>query len=40
MPDIHQNNHFITFIKPYNADIHVDAAFKEVRGSLNAFCAD
>ena len=40
MTYIHQNDHSIAFIKPDNADVHVDAALKEIRGSLNAFCAE
>ena len=39
MPYIHQDNHFVTFVIPDNADVHVDAALKKVCGSLDAFGA-
>ena len=39
MPYVHQNNHFVAFVIPDNADVHVDAALKKVRGSLDAFGA-
>ena len=37
MPYVHQDNHFIAFVIPDNADIHVDAALEKVRGALDAF---
>ena len=39
MPYVHQDNHFIAFVIPDNADVHVDAALKKVRGSLDTFGA-
>ena len=35
MPYVYQDNHFIAFIIPDNADVHVDAALEKVRGALN-----
>ncbi len=40
MPDIYQNDHFVTFIISDYADVHIDAALKEISGSLNAFCVE
>ena len=39
MPYVHQDNHFVAFVIPDNADVHVDAALKKVRGSLDALGA-
>ena len=39
MPYVHQDNHFVAFVIPDNADVHVDAALKKIRGSLDAFSA-
>ena len=39
MPYVHQDNHFIDFVIPDNADVHVYAALKKIRGSLDAFGA-
>lgn len=37
MPYVHQDNHFVAFVIPDNADVHVDAALKKVCGPLDAF---
>ena len=37
MPYVYQDNHFIAFVIPDNADVHVDAALEKVRGALDAF---
>ena len=37
MPHINEDNQFVAFIVPDNADVHVDAALKKVFGSLDAF---
>ena len=39
MPYIYQNNHFITFVIPDNADIHIDAALKKIGSPLDMFCS-
>lgn len=39
IPYIHLDNHFITFVIPDNADVHVDAALDKIRGALDAFGA-
>ena len=36
---IQKDDYFVSFVEPYDADIHVDAAFKQVIGSLNALGA-
>ncbi len=38
MTYIQKDDQFVTFIEPYDADIHVDTALKQVGGSLNALC--
>jgi hypothetical protein len=35
MAHIYQDNHFVTFIIPDNADVHVDAALEQVCGALD-----
>ena len=35
MAHIYQDNHFVAFIIPDNADVHVDAALEQVCGALN-----
>ena len=37
MSHIDPNNHFVAFVIPDNADIHIDAAFKKIFSSLDAF---
>ena len=37
MPDIHDDDHFVTLIIPDDADIHVDTALKQTRNALDAF---
>lgn len=34
--DIQKDDHFVSFVEPYDADIHVDTALKQVAGSLDA----
>ena len=33
---IQKDDHFVAFVEPYDADIHVDTALKQVAGSLDA----
>lgn len=40
MPYVYQDNHFIAFIIPDNADDHVDAALEQVCGALNPLGAE
>lgn len=37
MPYIYQNNHFITFVVPDNADIYINATFKKICSPLDTF---
>ena len=37
MPYVHQDNHFVAFVIPDNADVHVDAALEKIHGALDAF---
>ena len=37
--NIDEDNHFVAFIVPDNADVHVDAAFKQIPGTLDALGA-
>lgn len=37
MSYIYQNHHFVTFVIPDNADIHIDAALKKIGSPLDAF---
>ncbi len=39
MPHVNEDNQFVAFIVPDNADVHVDTAFKQIFGSLDAFGA-
>lgn len=36
---IDEDNHFVSFIIPDNADVHVDAALKQIPGALDALGA-
>lgn len=38
--DIYKDNHFITLIVPYNANVHVDAALEQIHGSFDTFSAE
>jgi hypothetical protein len=38
MPHVHEDNHYVTFIKPNNTNIHVDVTFKQISRSLYPLC--
>ena len=40
VPDVNMNNDLITLIIPDNEDVHVDAALKQIPGSLDALGAE
>ena len=39
VPHIDEDNHFVALIVPDNADVHIDAALKQILGALDALGA-
>lgn len=39
VPHIDEDNHFVALVVPDNADVHVDAALKQIPGILDALGA-